>query len=325
LPFQKPATGLTCQLIDEDRTMGWEFCRKWDSLKRESRYFLERLIVGYFSPVNFSPMDFSPEAIQRDVEYAVSNATFWLNLLADDGGLIKGKKVLEIGPGINLGAMLILAGCGAEVMVADRFLPFWDPNYHAKFYALLRESLTNCMPSIDLSPLDTVISQSNYPPEIISLYPCSLEELSCLPDNSVDMVVSIAVLEHLYNVESAFNHLSRITKPGGLGSHMVDFRDHRDSSRPLDFLLLSEVEFYGKFKAAQGEIGNRYRPKEMQQCFELAGFEVKEFLPHMFTDEEYLTGFISRLRKARKSKYCSCPVEDLHDLSGRFLVVKKAA
>lgn len=306
--------------------MAWEFCKNWDSFKRESRYFLERFIIKrYCHPVNLRSMDSSLEAIQRDVEYAISNATFWLDLLADDGRLIKGKKVLEIGPGINFGAMLTLAGCGAEVMAADRFLPSWDPNYHAKFYALLKESLTHCLPEIDLSSLDTIISQCNYPPEIISLFPCSLEELSNIPDHSVDMVVSIAVLEHLYDVESAFSNLSRITKPGGFGSHMVDFRDHRDFSRPLDFLLMGEVEFYGKFKAAQGEIGNRYRPKEMQQCFESAGFQVKEFLPHMFTDEEYLTGFIKRLRKARKSRYCSYPVEDLHDLSGRFLVVKRSA
>jgi 2-polyprenyl-3-methyl-5-hydroxy-6-metoxy-1,4-benzoquinol methylase len=90
------------------------------------------------------------------------------------------------------------------------------------------------------------------------------------------MVVSIAVLEHLYDVESAFNHLSRVTKPEGLGSHMVDFRDHRDFSRPLEYLLMGENEFYGKFKATHGEIGNRYRPKEMQDLLESAGFEIKE-------------------------------------------------
>jgi hypothetical protein len=148
--------------------MGWEFCKKWiDNLKRESRYYHEKYILRrYCTPVNYGPLDFSPEAIQKDVEYAISNATFWLNLLADGGGPIKDKRVLEIGPGINFGALLILAGCGAEVMVSDRFLPPWDPDYHPKFYAILKEKVTNSWPSIDLSPLDAVISQCKYSPEI---------------------------------------------------------------------------------------------------------------------------------------------------------------
>ena len=274
-------------------------------------------------PVNLKPLDSTPEAVQRDVKYAIHNACVWLDLFPNGGEFLKGKRVLEIGPGINFGAMLVLACHGAQVMVADRFLTPWNPEYHPIFYKLLRDNLTKRWPGIDPSPLNTVISQGGYPPEIISLYSCSLEKIT-VPHESVDLVLSNSVFEHLYDVNLAFYHLSRITKPGGLGIHMVDFRDHRDLSRPLEYLLLSEKEFAREFEESLGQYGNRYRPHEMQEFLELAGFEVREFRdPDIFTDEEYLTEFLRRLRKTRKSRYRDCPVENLRVLTGRFITVKK--
>ena len=156
-------------------------------------------------------------------------------------------------------------------MVADRFLPPWDPDYHPKFYALLKDSMENHWPLIDPTPLDRVLSQGQCPPESISLCSSSLEKLSGIPNRSVDIVVSNAVFEHLYDLKSAFSHLARITKAGGLGLHQVDFRDHRDNSRPLEHLLMRDDEFYGKFKAIHGEFGNRFRPQEMRQLLEQVG------------------------------------------------------
>jgi SAM-dependent methyltransferase len=208
-------------------------------------------------------------------------------------------------------------------MVADRFLTLWDLDYHPQFYALLKESMKNHWPLIDPTPLDRVLSQGQYPPESISLCSSSLEKLSGIPNRSVDIVVSNAVFEHLYDLKSAFSHLARITKSGGVGLHQVDFADHRDRSRPLEHLLLKEEVFYGKFKARLGEFGNRYRPQEMRQLLELVGFEVREFRPDIFTEEEYLTEFLGRLRQTRKSRYRDYPAEDLRFISGRFYVVKK--
>jgi SAM-dependent methyltransferase len=272
-------------------------------------------------PANFRPLDTTPEALQRDLEYALLGGHIYLAILA--GEFIKGKKILEIGPGINFGLPLILACHGADVMVADRFLNPWDPNYHPKFYGLLRDSLKSNWALIDPTPLDDILSQGRYSPQSISLCPCSLEELSTVPDQSVDVVISNAVLEHLYDLPLAFSHLARITKPGGLGIHQVDFRDHRDYSRPLDHLLLGDEEFCQEFTQRQGECGNRYRPSEMRQLLDLAGFEVRVFRPNLFTDDEYLRKFLGHLRKASSSRYRDYPADDLRIISGLFLAVKK--
>jgi SAM-dependent methyltransferase len=292
--------------------------------------YIERDLCYYFdaydnSPVNFRPLDSSTEALQKDVEHSLLVSDFYLKNLPDGEQLIKGKKVLEIGPGINLGPILTLACHGAKVMVADRFLSPWDPDYHHKFYTLLRDRLINRWPSINLTPLDMVLSQGGYPPDSISLHFRSLEELSEVPDQSIDVVISNAVLEHLYDLKSAFSHLGRITKPGGFGLHTVDFRDHRDFSRPLEYLLLSNKEFSREFKERHGECGNRYRPQEMGQLLELVGFEVNNLHPILSIEEEYLAEFLGRLRQARKSRYRNYPAEDLRLMIGRFNVVKKHA
>ncbi len=294
-------------------------------MHRLKQMILRRIMPGSYvtEPVNFRALDCSAEALQRDLEYALSTSSVYLDFLPGGPEFVKEKRVLEIGPGINFGLSLILACLGAEVMVVDRFLIPWDPDYHPKFYALLRDRVKGRWPCLDLTPLDMVISQGGYSPECLSLYSSSSEELSAIPDQNVDIVLSCAVLEHLYDLKSAFTHLARITKPQGLGLHQVDFRDHRDFSRPLDFLLLSDKKFSRVFQEKHGECGNRVRPQEMRQLMELAGFRVKECLSNAFVEEKYLTEFLGRLRKARKSAYRHYPAEDLRCLSGFFILVKE--
>ncbi len=291
--------------------------------------YIERELQFYFEtydtvePVNLKPLDSSTVALQNDLEHSLTIGDLYLDNLPGGGEFLRGKKVLEIGPGINFGAIMMLACHGAKVMVADRFLTPWDPEYHPKFYRLLKDSLAKRWPLIDQTPLDMILSRGKYPPEIISQYSCSLEELSCVPDHSVDLVISAAVLEHLYDLKPAFYHLARITKPGGFGLHTVDFRDHRDFSRPLEYLLLSDKEFSREFKERLGECGNRYRPQEMRQLLELMGFEVRKFQPSIFTEEEYLTEFLGRLRQSKKSRYRNYPAEDLRVSLGCLLLMKK--
>jgi hypothetical protein len=136
-------------------------------------------------------------------------------------------------------------------------------------------------------------------------------------------VILNAVLEHLFDIESAFHHLYRITKPGGIGIHQVDFRDHLDYARPLEHLLLDDEEFSQVVSSKHGERGNRYRPQEMRQLFETGGFEVKVFQPNIFATDGYLRDFLGGLRQAATSRYRDYPAEDLRVLSGLFYVVKK--
>jgi SAM-dependent methyltransferase len=86
-----------------------------------------------------------------------------------------------------------------------------------------------------------------------------------------DLVVSNAFLEHIPGVEAAIAELARVTRPGGMGVHVIDCSDHRryhePQIHPLEFLAESH-----EGPLAHGS--NRFRPAEFAMLFERHGFEV---------------------------------------------------
>lgn len=245
-----------------------------------------------------------------------------MNLLDKNNVMLSDKVLLEIGPGINYGSILLLACGGARVIVADRFLAPWDKEYHPKFYYMLRDWVSENMPEGDKSVLDDIITSESYPRDRISCYSSDIESLKEISETSVDIVFSNAVLEHIYNPEASFQNMARITKPKGFGFHQVDFRDHRDFKKPLEYLLLDEGDFAREFAERHGECGNRYRPMEYDQMFKAAGFQILDFEPNIFTKDSYLKSLIPRLRDAQLSNYQNIPVEALRTISGLYTLVK---
>jgi glycosyltransferase involved in cell wall biosynthesis/SAM-dependent methyltransferase len=274
------------------------------------------------APVNYQEREVSAEILERDVRYAIQIAENWMNKLPGGPSFLRGKAVMDVGPGINFGTAFMFAGYGARIAVTDAYLAPWDENYHHAFYSHLRDVLRKEKPGTDLTLLTRTIEAGRYLPEVISCYKSSLEDLSCIPDNSFDVIFSNAVFEHLADPKKAFEHLARITRPNGLGFHQVDFRDHRDFSKPLEYLLLGKDEFDGVFKSAHGECGSQCRVDEMQRFLEEAGLIVEKFVPSFFAEDSYLDDFIVRLKKAVTSKYRDREKEDLRILSGHFVIRK---
>src|SRR5262249_7098561 len=173
----------------------------------------------------------------------------------------------------------------------------------------------------DVRPLRALVEAGGYPETVLTRIASPLETIP-LPDNSVDCVFSNAVVEHLYDLHASFRQLHRITRPGGFGLHQVDFRDHRNFDRPLEYLLMEEAEFQALFARCHGECGNRYRPDEAADPIRAAGFEVLDFQGNCFSRPEYLEDFLPRLRAAKRSRYRRLEARDLHVISGFFQLRK---
>jgi SAM-dependent methyltransferase len=271
------------------------------------------------APVNFSPRNASAEKLREDVNYAVGIARNYLQYIQSSQIEAKNKVILEIGPGINFGSILVLACYGARVMASDRFLAPWDDGYHPKFYGLLRDWVKANMPEADTSGLDKILAEKAYPPNVIKLFSTSLEELNGIEDESIDVVFSNAVLEHIVSPPRSFQQLARVTRKGGLGFHQVDFRDHRDMSRPLEFLLMKDAEFGLEFEDRHGECGNRWRHWEYLDLFSQVGFELINFSPNIFADEIYLQSFTPRIRRTA-SRHRNVSADELRIVSGLITV-----
>jgi len=79
-----------------------------------------------------------------------------------------------------------------------------------------------------------------------------------IPDNSIDILYSCAVLEHVHNLDFCFSEMTRVLKNGGIMNHQVDLRDHIFSQKSLWFLKISDETFSTLFSKT-GEYVNRKR------------------------------------------------------------------
>ena len=155
-------------------------------------------------PVNYLRRD--PALIDEDVKYAIANGRSNLAYISERCEISK-SVVLEVGPGKNFAPQLVIAGKGAKVFVADRFLAPWDPSYHPEFYRRFFGRLAGAMSGTARGD-----RKACYPPDVITLIEEPIEQLKSIPDQSVDVVLSNAVMEHVVDLEAAIRELARIAK-----------------------------------------------------------------------------------------------------------------
>jgi SAM-dependent methyltransferase len=270
--------------------------------------------------VNWLKPDSSPVAIERDAMYALKIGSEYLELLRSRNRPVTGASVVELGPGHNYGSVLVLSCHGANVAVADRFPVPWDCDYHPNFYNALMDKFNALYPNHDITPIARYVEGSGTGKEV-RVIASPAEHLEEVADESIDIVLSNAVLEHAESPVDVARELFRITRPGGSGVHQIDFRDHRDFSRPLEYLLLGAGTFEAMFAERHGECGRQIRHYEMWHLFEMAGFSITEFDANWVAQDDYLDDFLPRLR-ASQSIYRDVPRSELRIISGRFFLNK---
>ena len=87
---------------------------------------------------------------------------------------LEGKRVLEVGPGDNLGvALKFLAAGAAQVVSIDRFFPHRDPNRSGASSTALRETLTPAEKSRFDEAVDLSMGVRFHPEKLQYLYGCS--------------------------------------------------------------------------------------------------------------------------------------------------------
>jgi SAM-dependent methyltransferase len=270
-------------------------------------------------PSNYGVVRADKERIRTDVQYALQITKGYAASLPGGFAAIRGKAVLEIGPGLNLATGLILGCAGAlRVVVTDRFLVKYQHSYHGPLYRALREALAQELPGADTGPLDECLASRSHAPGAIECVEMPLERFAERFAGEFDLVFSNAVLEHVYDPAVAAQSLFAIMRRGGRGYHQVDFRDHRDFARPLEYLLPDNASFQKLLEECHCECGNRIRPHELEEMFRRAGFPSPAFRPNMWADPGYLDGFLPRLRAASQSPYASIERAKLEVVSGQF-------
>lgn len=279
------------------------------------RHFCNRL-VGRYRPPKALPPNYAALA-KSAAEYAISLTRAYLNHRIPGAlGSVAGKRILELGPGQDFTPALVLAGYGAQMTLADLYLEEWNPKYHPLFYREVRRQIMESHREWPVAAIDDVIDRNDHRGGPLRTLHCGLERLDGVPDQSFDLTVSNAVFEHLYDVPRAMRELYRVTAAGGLGSHQVDFRDHRDFSRPLEFL--ADSAYVRTKDKVSTDHGTPLRPHEFERILIEAGFQVEMFYPNSFADPAYLADVRPRLLR----QYRHLTEEQLRPIGGRFVLVR---
>lgn len=252
--------------------------------------------------------------IDEAVEYALSLTQGYLENFKKRCINLDGLRLLEIGPGKDFAPQLVLASCGAQVTVADKYLSAWDPEYHPDFYAQFLQRWNG--PS---AAVKSVLQAGSYSGTIRTI--CEpVERLRSLETGFFDYVQSNAVLEHVVSTRKAVSELARITKPGGIQAHQVDFRDHRNFDRPLDVLLLNRPSYRRLRRSTGGENGTAMRMPELIEQFTryfwVWDVRISCAAEHRYVDE-------IRQRLPPESPYRRWPTEALRQTSGCIWLARK--
>jgi SAM-dependent methyltransferase len=232
----------------------------------------------------------------------------WIRQLNRWVGRSSGLDVLELGPGIALASQILLAERGNRITVLDPHPPSWHNSFHPIVYAHLAEMVGGS------TELERSAKAGGFEEIGIRRISEPAENMKALRNKEFDVILSNAVLEHIRDLDSVCAELMRITKFEGFNIHQIDLGYHKNRERPLDHLLLSEVDFYREAHAAQFEYGNRWRASEFIARFERAGFAIKHTYVSQRADPGYLKQVRQQIRSARRP-YGVWAADDLGVLS----------
>lgn len=256
-----------------------------------------------------------------------------------DFNRIKGKKILEIGPGDNFGVALLFLAYGAKkVVLLDKYYAKRDDIQHIKIYKKLIDGLTveqkdRVKSAINIANNKIKINKN----KIELIYGISIEKFNY--PIKFDLIISRAVLMLVYHVDEAFKKLDRLTVKRSKQIHKIDFRDlniFSTYSHPLTFLTIpsiiwNQMSYFSNLP--NRKLINYYKKKMIELNYNYKIYithigNKKEFKPHkleIIKNKDYNESDINVIEIIRPK--LSKEFKKLSDkellISGIFLVAEK--
>lgn len=212
-----------------------------------------------------------------------------VDLIDQAGETIAGREVFEIGTGWRPFVPFVMALAGAKKVTTVDINPWLTKKYAVETWRALEDRLSEIAAHCRV-PEDDVVGRYRAVPANPRklrdlLEPLNIEYIhpgdarhTGLPDESVDLIVSSNVLEHIpEEIQEAIHRESlRILRPGGLSVHRFNPQDHYSTIdgtiTHANFLRYSEQEWhwYGGTGLAYH---NRLRSRQYRELFDRVGLE----------------------------------------------------
>lgn len=245
---------------------------------------------------------------------------------------IQGQRVLELGPGEDLCvALRFLSAGAAKVSCIDRFQFGVNSDWEREVYRRLFE---------DVDPAGRrQLARVLAPDGRLDLGTPHLEVIrgvgietgaEHLSNGSYDLIVSVAVLEHVYDLEASLRAMDKLLALEGLMVHWVDLRDHgmfsNGGRHPLEFLTIGESIY--RLMTSHTGAPNRERIGTYRRLLDELGHDANIMVTNVGGAREdldpyrerivvgqdvdaALAGSIERLRKGMAPCFAALSVEEL--------------
>jgi SAM-dependent methyltransferase len=211
----------------------------------------KHVLRGYSTPKPF-PLD----QTDRCIDYAVDLGKDYIGKLRSYGVDISGKRVMELGPGSDMGLGLYLVKRGADSYIGfDRYGLAADAPHS---YYVRMASRTGIDPAWLHDGRVSYVVREDF--DITTLEP------------DIDIVVSNAAFEHFDDVASTIAALSRVVKRGGVACISIDLQTHSRWIRDADpNNIYRYPEWLYRLFYFPGQ-PNRVRPRQYGSAFESNGW-----------------------------------------------------
>lgn len=198
------------------------------------------------------------------------------------------KRILELGPGDNLGVALRFVAAGAgSVVCLDRFYSKRDSQHEKEIYAALGDRLGSAERERFNAALSLAGKTEFDPERVRSCYGQTLEQYAVNEGSSkFDLIISCAVLEEIYNPDTTFAAMDALLVPGGLLIHKIDLSDYgmfrKQGMHPLTFLTIPEWVY--RHMASDSGLPNRKRLSYYRDKMDQLGYDAQYFVTSTLTD-----------------------------------------
>jgi SAM-dependent methyltransferase len=230
----------------------------------------KNILRGYSSPKTFELAE-----TDRCVAYDLKVVDEWLLHLAGYTGsaLLRGKAVLELGPGSDLGIGLYLLAKGAAAYNA---CDVNDLTQHApkSFYSALIDRISAVQPGANREYLESQIEgvRRRTASSLRVVVRSDFDLVSSFGADSIDLVFSQAAFEHFDDVVRTVQQLSVVCKPGAAIVAEIDLKTHsrwiRDKDPNNIYRFSNSIYRAFWFRG----IPNRVRPYQYKEIFEQHGW-----------------------------------------------------